>query len=100
MKEKEIFEQFLKLSGVAEEEVVDYRYCTKFYAGMYIEDAIIIQLKDTKNYIIFKACDLNTITEELGKAMGSGESLFMQGYRSALENVKSYGQSVEHISVK
>lgn len=48
MSEKEIFEQFLEKSHMPKEDVVDYRYCTEFYAGFYIEDAIIIQLVKNK----------------------------------------------------
>lgn len=55
MKEKEIFEQFLNVSGVPEDDIVDYRFCTKFYAGIYIPNSIIIQLKkkSMKKIILF-----------------------------------------------
>ena len=98
MKEKEIYEQFLRVSGISEEDVIDYRYCTKFYTGIYIQNAITIQLRNGKT-IIYEAFDIDTITKELNEAMGTGNSLFMQGYRSALEDVKSYGKPVEHIYV-
>ena len=42
MKEKEIYEQFLQVSGIPEKDIVDYRYCTKFYAGIDITDSITI----------------------------------------------------------
>lgn len=45
MREKEIYEQFLKETNIPEENIIDYRYCTKFYAGFYIQDAIIIQFR-------------------------------------------------------
>ena len=46
MKEQEIFEQFLVVTKIPKEHIQDYRYCTEFYAGFYIEDAIIIQVKE------------------------------------------------------
>lgn len=45
MTEKEIFDQFINETGIPRKNVIDYRYCTKFYAGLYIENAIIIQFK-------------------------------------------------------
>lgn len=98
MKEKEIYEQFLRVSGISEDDIVDYRYCTKFYAGIYIPNAITVQLRSGKS-IIYEAYDIDTITKELSEAMGTGNSLFMQGYRNALEDVKGYGKPVEHIYV-
>lgn len=98
MKEKEIYEQFLRVSGISEEDIVDYRYCTELYAGIDIPNAITIQLRSGKS-IIYEAYDVDTITKELSEAMGTGNSLFMQGYREALENVRSYGKPVEHITV-
>lgn len=98
MKEKEIYDQFLRESDIREEEIVDYRYCTKFYAGIDISNAIIIQLKNGKS-IIYKAHDIDTIVKELNEAMKSGNNLFIQGYRTALEDVRCYGKPVEHIIV-
>ena len=98
MKEKEIYEQFLQVSGIPEKDIVDYRYCTKFYEGMDITDAITIQLRNGKS-IIYKAYDINTVTKELSDAMCAGNSEFMQGYRAALEDVRSYGKPVKHVSV-
>ena len=66
MKEKEIFEQFLNVTKIPKEDVIDYRYCTEFYAGVYIQDAIIIQLVKGKydfDHLVYKAntTDENTI---------------------------------------
>ncbi len=98
MKEKEIYEQFLRVSGLAKEDIVDYRYCTKLYAGIDIPNALTIELKGGK-IIIYEAYDIDTIVKELSEAMGTGNSTFMQGYRNALEDVRSYGKPVEHICV-
>ena len=52
MKEKEIFEQFLNVSGVPEDDIVDYRFCTKFYAGIYIPNSILRGLPSPEQSII------------------------------------------------
>ena len=101
MKEKEIFEQFLNMSGVPKEDVVDYRFCTKLYAGIYIPNSIIIQLKKEKyeeNHIIYTAYDINSVIFELSQTMGK-DDLFEQGFHTALLEVKNYGKPVEHISI-
>lgn len=101
MKEREIFDQFLNMSGIPKEDVVDYRFCTKFYAGIYIPNSIIIQLKKDKyeaNYIIYTAYDIDSITDEIAKTMGNN-NLFEQGFHAALNEVKSCGKPVEHIYV-
>ena len=43
------------------------------------------------------AYDIDTVIKELSKAMGTGNSAFLKGYRAALEDVKSYGKPVEHV---
>ena len=101
MKEKEIFEQFLNVSGVPEDDIVDYRFCTKFYAGIYIPNSIIIQLKKEKyeeNHIIYTAYDINSVVSELSQTMGNN-NLFEQGFHAALNEVKNYGKTVERISI-
>lgn len=97
MKEKEIFEQFLETSNIPKEDVIDYRYCTKFYAGIYIEDAIIIQLskKYEHNHIIYKANNIGNVCKELSESMGNNTQ-FKQGFQEALNEVKSYGRQIEH----
>ena len=102
MKEKEIFEQFLNVSGVPEDDIVDYRFCTKFYAGIYIPNSIIIQLKKEKyeeNHIIYTAYDINSVVSKLSQTMGNN-NLFEQGFHAALDEVKNYEKTVEHISIK
>jgi hypothetical protein len=101
MKEKEIFEQFLRISEIPKEDVVDYRFCTKFYAGIYITNAIIIQLKKDKyenNIIIYTAYDIDNVINELKQYMGF-KTEFEQGFHHALDEIRSYGKTVEHISV-
>jgi hypothetical protein len=101
MKEKEIFEQFLSVSGISKEDVCDYRFCTKFYTGIYIPNSIMIQLKREKyeeNHIIYTAYDINATVDELAKAVGN-KTQFEQGFNSALNEVRNYGKTVEHISV-
>ena len=58
MKEKEIYMQFLQETNIPEENIVDYRYCTKIYAGIYVKDAIIIELKKgvyAFEHLVYKA---------------------------------------------
>lgn len=58
LSDKEIFEQFLHETNIPKENIVDYRYCTKFYAGFYIENAIIIQFKKGVydfDHLVYKA---------------------------------------------
>ena len=96
MKEKEIFEQFLRVSQIPKEDIIDYRYCTKFYAGVYVPNSIIIQLNDKYEYknIIYTAYDINTVVEELRKTMGTN-NLFEQGFHNALDEVQNYGKLME-----
>ena len=71
MKEKEIFEQFLNVTKIPKEDVIDYRYCTEFYAGAYIQDAIIIQLIKGKydfDHLVYKA---NTTDENTAETKSS-----------------------------
>lgn len=42
---RDIFNQFLDITGINEEKVLDYRPCTNFYAGIDIPMAIIVQLR-------------------------------------------------------
>lgn len=101
MKEKEVFEQFLRVSEIPEEDVVDYRFCTKFYAGIYITNAIIIQLKKDKydnNIIIYTAYDIDNILNELKQSMEC-KTQFEQGFHHALDEIRNFGKAVEHISV-
>lgn len=100
MTEKEIFEQFLSVSEISKDDVVDYRFCTKLYAGMNIPNSIIIQLKDKHEYrhIIYTAYDVKAMVDELRKSMGKRTG-FEQGYHAALDDVDSYGREVEHVTV-
>lgn len=68
MKEKQIYEQFLQSSNISEQDIIDYRYCTKFYAGLYIPNAIIIQLKNGE-HIIYEAYDIDNVAKELNEVM-------------------------------
>ena len=55
----ELYAQFLEESNIPEEDIIDYRYCTNFYAGIYIENAIIIQLKKGKynfEHLVYQVC--------------------------------------------
>lgn len=94
MKEKEIYEQFLRVSGISEKEVIDYRYCTKFYAGTYIQNAITIQLRNGKT-IIYEAFDIDTITKELNEAIGTVEerraAVEKQKSKKSIESDEKYG---------
>ena len=64
MQTKEIFEQFLQLSALKEEDILDYRACTPFYAGLYIPNAITIQLKNNKE-IIFVGNEESALRDKL-----------------------------------
>lgn len=57
--EKEIFELFLKSSNIPKDDIIDYRYCTEFYVGFTISNAIIIQLnkKYEYKYIVYSVYD-------------------------------------------
>lgn len=58
LSDEEIFEQFLHETNMPKENIVDYRYCTEFYAGFYIENAIIIQFKKGAydfDHLVYKA---------------------------------------------
>lgn len=91
MKEKEIFEQFLQVSQINEEDVIDYRYCTENYAGVYISNSIIIQLKGNyeHKHIIYTAYDIDNVVKELSTAMGNNTD-FEKGFHHALDEVKNY----------
>lgn len=88
VKEKEIFEQFLRVSQINEEDVIDYRYCTEFYTGVFIPNSIIIQLKGHK-HIIYTAYNIDNVVKELSSAMGNNTD-FEQGFHHALDEVKNY----------
>lgn len=100
MKEKEIFEQFLQVSNVKKEDVVDYRSCTEFYVGIYIPNAIVIQLnnKYKNKEIIYTAFDVETVVDELSKTTENNTE-FEQGFHSALEEVKHYGKEPIRVCV-
>ena len=93
--------KILNRKGVPEDDIVDYRFCTKFYTGIYIPNSIIIQLKKEKyeeNYIIYTAYNINSVVSELSQTMGNN-NLFEQGFHAALDEVKNYGKIVEHINI-
>ena len=77
MKEREIFEQFLQVSNVEKEDVIDYRSCTEFYADISLPNTISIQLsKKYKNKeIIYTASDIDTVVNELRKIKKLREEL-------------------------
>lgn len=96
MKIKEIYEQFLKVSGLSEEDIVDYRYCTNFYEGIDIPNAITIQMKDGKT-IIYKAYDIDTAVKELSETIENEDDIFIQGYKKALEEMLKITRTYRHL---
>lgn len=91
MKYIEIYEQFKRVSKLTDEDIVDYRPCTEFYAGVNMPNSIIVELKNNNpKHIIYTAYDINETVTELGKVMGNN-TLFEQGFHYALEEVKYYG---------
>lgn len=48
---EDIFEMFEASTGITEEMVIDYRPCTKFYCGVDIPNAIVVELRDKSQLI-------------------------------------------------
>lgn len=48
---EDIFEMFEASTGITEEMVIDYRPCTKFYCGVDVRNAIVVELRDKSQLI-------------------------------------------------